>query len=145
MPMGIETVMLAVQPDVEETNQLVDTAIDIAEPTGASVIIAVVHSEESYEAANEDFDGKAAPDELAKRNQHVTTAVNRLNAVGVHTEIQAGVGDVGPTLVSIADDVNADLMLIREQGRSPAGKALFGSVAQTVLLNAHCPVTFVRR
>lgn len=143
--MPIETILLAVRSDAEDYEQLVDTALDIAGPTGASVVIGVVHSEEAYEAANRDFDGKAAPDELARRNQQVTKIIERFDSARVPTEIRAGVGEVGETIVSIARDANADLVFIQERARSPTGKALFGSAAQNVLLNAPCPVTFVRQ
>lgn len=143
--MGINTIVLAVQSDAEEYDRLVDATLDIAKPTGASVVIGVAHSEETYEAANEDFDGRAAPDELARRNRQVKDAVDRFDSAGISVKIQAGVGDAGETFVSIAEESNADLLFIQGRSRSPTGKALFGSVAQTVLLNAPCPVTFVRQ
>jgi nucleotide-binding universal stress UspA family protein len=45
----------------------------------------------------------------------------------------------------MAAGVDADMVFIQERRRSPAGKAVFGSAAQEVLLNAPCPVTFVRQ
>jgi nucleotide-binding universal stress UspA family protein len=44
----------------------------------------------------------------------------------------------------VARDVDADMVVTGGRKRSPAGKAVFGSTAQKVLMNAPCPVTFVR-
>jgi len=44
----------------------------------------------------------------------------------------------------LAAEVDADLVVVSGRKRTPTGKAVFGSTAQTVLLDAPCPVTFVR-
>jgi nucleotide-binding universal stress UspA family protein len=38
-----------------------------------------------------------------------------------------------------------DLLVVGGRGRSPTGKAVFGSTVETVLRRAPCPVTYVRR
>jgi nucleotide-binding universal stress UspA family protein len=50
----------------------------------------------------------------------------------------------GQRLVELADEVDADMVVLGGRNRSPAGKALFGSTAQEVMLGSSCPVTFVR-
>ena len=52
--------------------------------------------------------------------------------------------DAEVTPTTIADEVDADMIVLGGRGRSPAGKALFGSTTQEVLLGSPCPVTFVR-
>lgn len=142
--MPVETILLAVKPE-EEHEFLVDAVLDVAEPTRATVVLGVVHSEESFEAANEDYGGRASPDELARRSKAVRVATDRLEEADVPYEVRGAVGDPGETFVSIGEETGADLLFVRGKKRSPTGKALFGSTAQTVLLNAHCPVTFVRQ
>jgi len=51
---------------------------------------------------------------------------------------------VGEAIVGVAEDVGADLVVVGGRRRSPTGKAVFGSTAQDVMLDAPCPVTFVR-
>lgn len=50
------------------------------------------------------------------------------------------VGDPATTIVEYANDEDAHYVVLSPRKRSPTGKALFGSVAQSVLLNASCPV-----
>lgn len=52
--------------------------------------------------------------------------------------------DLGGALVRLADEVGAELLVIGARRRSAVGKALFGSVAQTVVLEAKMPVLVVK-
>lgn len=50
------------------------------------------------------------------------------------------IGKPADEIVEYAADNNARYIVIGGRKRSPIGKAVFGSVAQSVLLNASCPV-----
>lgn len=52
--------------------------------------------------------------------------------------------DVAGTLLRLVGTVDADLLVIGARRRSPVGKALLGSVAQTVILQADLPVLVVK-
>ena len=47
-------------------------------------------------------------------------------------------------LLALADEVDADLIVVGIRRRSPVGKLVMGSKAQRVLLEAHCPVLAVK-
>jgi nucleotide-binding universal stress UspA family protein len=53
-------------------------------------------------------------------------------------------GDIGDALVELSDQLRPDLLVIGARRRSPVGKALLGSVAQTVILEANVPVLVVK-
>jgi len=55
----------------------------------------------------------------------------------------AGPG-LADTLLGLVDKVDADLLVIGARRRSPVGKAILGSVAQTVILRASIPVLVVK-
>ena len=52
--------------------------------------------------------------------------------------------EAGEDIVSFADEKNVDEIIIGVKSRSNVGKLLFGSTAQTVILEADCPVVSVR-
>ena len=52
--------------------------------------------------------------------------------------------DVGDEIVRVAEQNHAELVVIGIRTRSPVGKVLMGSVAQTVIMDAPCPVLTVR-
>ncbi|MDS0293401.1 universal stress protein [Halogeometricum luteum] len=70
----------------------------------------------------------------------VREASETLEAAGIEYDVEESSGDPADAIVSVADDVDADLVVVGGRKRSPAGKALFGSVTQSVILGADRPV-----
>ena len=70
----------------------------------------------------------------------VREAGETLEASGIEYDVEESSGDPADAIVAAADDVDADLVIVGGRKRSPAGKALFGSVTQSVILNAGRPV-----
>jgi nucleotide-binding universal stress UspA family protein len=67
-----------------------------------------------------------------------------LDEADLDVEIRGAVGKRGEEIVALAEDIDADLVIVGGSKRSPAGKAVFGSTAQKVMLDSPCPVTYVR-
>jgi nucleotide-binding universal stress UspA family protein len=53
-------------------------------------------------------------------------------------------GDEPTRIVQYLQEVDAEYAVVGVHKRSPVGKAIFGSVSQSILLNADCPVLAVR-
>lgn len=147
--MTLDRLLVAVGPgDDDRIDPLARTTTDIAGPAGAAVTLAHVFTEQEYEDARERLGGEpgdeVTPDSVARRLATIRDLGDALGDAGVDYEIAGRVGDHGDAIVSLAGDVDADLAVVGGRRRSPTGKAVFGSTAQTVLLSAPCPVTFVR-
>lgn len=148
--MALETILLAVGPgDADRADELAAAVVDVAKPAGATVDLAHVFTESEYDEVLErlDFDvgvDDVHPDEVAARHATIRDLVAVLDENDVEYEIHGAVGQHGPAIVDLATDVDADRVVVGGRTRSPAGKAVFGSTAQEVLLSAPCPVTFVR-
>lgn len=148
--MAIETVLLPVGPsDVGRVDRLVEETIDVADPTGATVVLAHVFTDDEFQAALSDLsldpDAEGAtPDQVAGRHSTIREIAASLDEAGVRFEIRGGVGPHGERIVELAEAADADLVFVGGRRRSPAGKVVFGSTAQEVMLTAPCPVVFVR-
>ncbi|AXG06715.1 universal stress protein [Haloplanus rubicundus] len=59
---------------------------------------------------------------------------------GIEIEVTESSGDPADQLLEVAQEEDADLIVVAGRKRSPTGKALFGSVTQSVILNAERPV-----
>jgi nucleotide-binding universal stress UspA family protein len=59
---------------------------------------------------------------------------------GIEYEVTESSGDPATAIMETADEADADLVVVGGRKRSPAGKALFGSVTQDVILSAGRPV-----
>ena len=148
--MALETVLLAVGPsDRDRIERLAEETVDIAGPAGSTVVLLHVFTEEEYGRALDklSFDtiaDEVSPDDVAKRHTTVRDVRKAFDDAGLDVTVRGGVGEHGERIVSAASDTDADLVIVGGRRRSPAGKAVFGSTAQEVMLNSPCPVTFVR-
>ena len=70
----------------------------------------------------------------------VRHATDFLEEHGVDVEVAESSGDPADQLLEVAEEEDANLIVVAGRKRSPTGKALFGSVTQTVILNANRPV-----
>lgn len=153
----IETVLLAIGPgDSDRVDELTEHAIEIAQPTDATVVLAHVLAADEYEDEVHNYheaidrmgidleNRNLTPEMLAKETDPIDEIADRLEEAGVAVEIRAAVGDRAEEIVQLAEDIDADTLIVGGRKRSPTGKAVFGSTAQKVLMNAPCPVTYVR-
>jgi nucleotide-binding universal stress UspA family protein len=71
---------------------------------------------------------------------------DELKGSGVEHEVRHFVRGLEPAedLISIAGEVEAELIVIGLRRRTPVGKLILGSNAQKILLDATCPVLAVK-
>lgn len=70
----------------------------------------------------------------------VRRARERLESEGFDVTVDEASGDPAEALLELAAAGDADLLVLAGRKRSPAGKALFGSVTQEVILTTDRPV-----
>lgn len=70
----------------------------------------------------------------------VRHAADILEAAGFAIEYHEGSGEPADEIIDLADDLDVDAICIAGRKRSPAGKLLFGSVSQDVILGTTRPV-----
>lgn len=83
---------------------------------------------------------------LHKTEADLQAARERLDRTGVPYEIRQTVAGIGAAddLVEIAEEIEADLLVIGIRRRSPVGKLILGTQAQRILLDAPCAVLAVK-
>ncbi len=84
--------------------------------------------------------------ESIKIEEELDQVRRELAGTGIEHEVRHFVRGLEPAedLISIAEEVDADLIVIGLRRRSPVGKLILGSNAQRILLDASCPVLAVK-
>jgi len=144
--MTLSTLLVAVGPgDGDRVDALAAAVTEVAEPTGARVELLHVFEEDGFENVRTQLgQSDASPTAAARRQKTVRDLTDAFDDAGVEYDVRGRVGEKADAIVAEAEDVAADRVFVAGRPRSPAGKAVFGSTAQSVMLSAPCPVTFVR-
>lgn len=118
-----------------EGRQGLDAAVVEAKRRGTGLVVVVTEK-----------GGTPAPDAVEQRELELEVLRRDAATEGVEVEIRV-LGekrDVAEDLIAVAEEIDADVIVIGLRRRSPVGKLILGSNAQRILLGSPCPVLAVK-
>jgi len=142
---------LAVVRETDRTEEMIREAGELAAGVDAELVLLHVTDEESFTerstavAGVPDYDGGYSVDNATDAAREYALDVGRraLEGVGAEFEAVGAIGDQTDEVLEIAAERDCDHVFLTGQKRSPAGKALFGDTAQSVILNFEGAVTIL--
>ena len=148
--MGLETVVVAVGPTEERrVDQLAETVLDVAGPHNATVVLFHAFTEAAFEHGieryNEDSANPPTPAEMTRRLESVNDILDELEKAELPYEVVSDIGDPIEGILQAVADAGADMLFVGGRKRSTLGKTLVGSTAHQAMMQAACPVVFVRQ
>ena len=138
-------VIVAAVDRSERARSVVEQAASLAEAYGdpVHVVHALSRSEFIDLAVTNYEEGEEAISMAEVEAFAADHAADVAEDVAVEHRSVGRVGKADDEVVRYAEKVDARYVVLAPRRRSPAGKALFGSVAQSVILTANCPVVTV--
>ena len=136
-------VIVAAVDSSEKASKVVMQANELAEKYDDSVhIVHVMRKSEVIESKETDIGAEETTDMNVMRTAASEVGLNMLDGhpTTVETEVRGLIGNPADKIVQYADEQNARYVIVSPKRRSQTGKILFGSVAQSILLNVACPV-----
>jgi len=141
-------VLMAIDGDEERLAKQVDAVRDLPGRDEVSVTVMYVHEKVDVppdeagsrviESINEDIDSlQGVPDTLEQ-------ARAELAELGIEVEVSTGKGDPAAVILDTAADIDANAICVAGRRPSPVGKAMFGSVTQSIILESERPVIVAR-
>jgi len=117
-------------------------AIDLANQYGATIHALHVIDTDMRSVLTEVGSGF---DTLEQRGENAVGTVERLGqSHGIEVETEIRNGDPAETILAVADELDADLIVCGTHGRSGVRRQLLGSVAERVVRHASQPVLTVQ-
>ena len=133
----------------EEATLAARTAIDIADKTGSELHIILVGLSVSYVGMGPleiaDIPGPAQEELNQEAQRLLNTQTRQIEANGgtvAATHLRIGKPD--EEIVAQAEELGAGLIVMGSRGLGGIRRALMGSVSDSVVRHAHCPVLIVR-
>ena len=123
----MKNVLLGIDQSVERSVTLAETVLDLFDTGNVQVYLLHDFVDNPEGASVTQVDSVKRAEELFEE-------------AGVDTELREGSGDPAQSIIETAEDLDADAICVAGRKRSPAGKMLFGSVTQKVILNSERPV-----
>lgn len=132
--------LLAVDTDEERSNRLVNAVTDL--PVDQSQLtVTILNVFEDIDSVGEE--GTVRSSQFYSESDYpdsVKNAAKALTEAGFDVRKRREHGDPADIIVEVAEKIDANSIGVCGRKRSPTGKVIFGSVAQSVMLSANRPV-----
>jgi nucleotide-binding universal stress UspA family protein len=150
-PVVFPTKILLATDGAEEAKLASSTAADLARSTNSELHVvyvepvSYVYEMEAWESSRADIRDdleRAAKETADSRVQEQEQKIEEAGAQIAGTHARVGFPDA--EIVGLAGRLGAGLIVMGSRGRGPLKRALLGSVSDSVVRHAHCPVLVVR-
>jgi nucleotide-binding universal stress UspA family protein len=147
----LSTKILLATDGSEEAQLAASTAVDLADKTDSELHVVYVgwvdYAFPSDYVGPDPVTVQREMENLTEANRKLLDAeVEQVEAAGgrvVQAHLSMGSPDV--EIVRLAEEIGAGLIVIGSRGRGGIKRALMGSVSDSVVRHAHCPVLVVRQ
>jgi nucleotide-binding universal stress UspA family protein len=123
-------------------------AVDLAHAFGSElhVVHVVPLSPPYFVVGQEDVEGPSLYEEDTQRaRQLLDEQVRRIEEAGGEvTEAHLRTGEPDAEVISLAEEMGVDLIVVGARGLNPLKRLLVGSVSSSIVTHAHCPVLVSR-
>src|SRR5215210_207698 len=132
-----------------EANLAAHTAVDLADKTSSELHVAfILRTQDASEYGTMDFDTeKAHKEEIKQMGQRLLgEQVRRVEEAGgtvAGAHFRMARPDQG--ILAVGEDLGTGLIVLGSRGLGGVKRALMGSVSDSVVRHAHCPVLVVRK
>jgi len=126
------------------------------EKTRSELHVLYVGGESLYETPRVEF-APLEPTWVARKYPDLLSDIERTERELLDTEVEkvqaAGgtvahaylrMGEAAPEIIALGEEIGVGLIVMGSRGRSDIRRALIGSVSDSVMRHAHCPVLVVR-
>jgi len=136
----------------KEASLAARTAVDLADKTASELhVVFVLRTQDApdapdYEAMDFDFE-KPHKEEIKQMGQRLldeqVRGVEEAGGTVAGAHFRMGRADEG--VIAVGEDIGAGLIVLGSRGLGGVKRALMGSVSDSVVRHAHCPVLVVRK
>ncbi|MGZ8751923.1 MAG: universal stress protein [Acidimicrobiia bacterium] len=121
----------------------------LGRPSGV-VVLAVLTEVPGDDAGGFESSAQSPLEERQEWENETTAAQGAIRATvealgGVDVETRVEVGDAGPMIVWVAEQIGADVVVVGSHGRGALKRIISGSVSEHVVHHSPCPVLVIRR
>ncbi len=138
----MHTFLLPIDESETRAKQAATTVLELPGSTDEKEVVLLNVSEPTKQPWLQEFEAQRAEGSRDPSLPDSTNAAYELlEEAGVAVDTRLEEGDVTECILEVADDVDADSIVMSGRQKSATGKVLFGSITQSVLLNTNRPVT----
>lgn len=136
-------VLVPVDEDVERAKRAAEVVSNLPYAS-ESVEVSILNVLQEFEVSDEY--GRTDSEDLYDEKDIPKSAVvisDYFEDQDISASLQRKHGDPAEEIIDVADELDADAIVMGGRKRSPVSKVVFGSVAQDTLLKANRPVTII--